>query len=336
MNIRDLAMNDPQWISFTERVRTTLFHSPRWCLAVANFYGFEPRVLVAFDGEEIAGGLPYAIVRDFRGERNVTFPFSDVCEPVNEQLWPLFRETLAARNGPWSLRTRCEPPPDGASVTAPGFYQIIPLPSTYAEAESAFHQKQRVNTRRLERSGATTRLIRDVSALDGFYDPFCRLRKEKFRLLPQGKDFFARILESYLPNDGFVLFAELGGNDLMAMVAISHGDTLYIKYSAMERSAAELRPSNYLFARVIEEAIAQGYKYLDLGISADEGLVRFKRHLGAGATPYYQIRYHQRPKSQAVQDMESALSALTTILTEPDVPLQTAQDAGAQLYRFFV
>lgn len=92
---------------------------------------------------------------------------------------------------------------------------------------------------------------------------------------------------------------------VVGMMLLAAGDTLFVKYSASEMSVLELRPNNYLFKKAIEEAISGGLARLDLGISNEERLIRFKEHLGA------------------------------TPLAEPDVPRSAATSAGSVLYRFF-
>lgn len=328
-------LRDARWVEFASNA--TLFQSPSWCGMVADFYGFDARVLVAERNDRIIGGLPFAQVNDFRGARRVTFPFSDVCDAINPELWPALEGAIVQSTIPWTVRTRSGGGDlRGVEATSPGMYQVIPLPATFQEAAARFHQKQNVNARRLERAGGVCRRVEDLTALDKFYDLFSELRRDKFRLLPQGRDFFARVMETFFPDRGFALFAELDGRVVMGMILISHGDTLYVKYSAMDRRAADLRPSNYLFAKAIEEAIRSGHRVLDLGISGEEGLIRFKRHLGAEAQPYYQLRYNSQAKTDAVKEVEGALGAMTRILTESDVPLSAVQQAGSVLYRFFV
>ncbi|MGI8737886.1 MAG: GNAT family N-acetyltransferase [Candidatus Eremiobacter antarcticus] len=332
-----VAQSDERWLRFLSDAHPSLFHTPRWCSLISTEYGFPGRVALALSGSTVVAGLPYAEVNDFRGRRRVAYAFSDVCGPLGlASAWPAIEAALCSEGIPWQIRSLLAPSAAADSIDSPGVHQTMELPATVPQALAMTHEKQRVNARRLERAGGTCRKISDRTFLEPFYCLFATLRKRKFRLLPQSKEFFERLAAAYFPEHGFALFAELNGNVLAAMIFLAEGDTLYYKYGASNADAGDLRPSNFLFQKAIEEAVVRGYRRLDLGISIDEGLRRFKRHLGAASAPYYVGRYAERPKTEEVAELERTLSALTRVLTEPEVPLAAAADAGAALYRFFV
>lgn len=332
-----VAQSDPRWLAFVSSARPSLFQTPRWCNLIAAEYGFPARVALALVESEVVAGLPYAEVEDFRGKRRVAYAFSDFCEPLGDlSAWSAIEAELCADGLPWQIRSGVLPSAAASDVESPGVHQSMALPAALPDALAMFHEKQRVNARRLERAGGVCHKVSDNAFLEPFYGLFASLRKRKFRLLPQSKTFFERLAAAYFPERGFALFAELNGEVLAAMILLVEGDTLYYKYGASNPEADGLRPSNYLFQKVVEEAVAGGFRRLDLGISIEPGLQRFKRHLGAESAPYYVGRYAQQPKNGGVIELERALSTLTHILTEPDVPLSAAVDAGAALYRFFV
>lgn len=332
-----VPQTDPRWLSFVASARPSLFQAPRWCRLITAEYGFPAKVALALRGPTVVAGLPYAEVEDFRGPRRVAYPFSDFCDLLGDPSgWPAIEAALCADGLPWQIRSLAPPPGELQSVESPGVHQSVALPATSAQIAGIVHQKQRVNAQRLQRVGGTCRKVSDGSFLEPFYQLFATLRKRKFRLLPQSKTFFERLVSSYFPEKGFTLFAELNGNVLAAMILLAEGDTLYCKYSASNADGDSLRPSNFLFRTAVEEAIAGGYRRLDLGISVGSGLQRFKRHLGAESSPYYVGRYARQPKKEGVAEIEAALSKLTHILTEPELPLAAVVDGGAALYRFFV
>jgi CelD/BcsL family acetyltransferase involved in cellulose biosynthesis len=328
---------DERWISFLRLAGPTLFQTPRWCDAMTREYGFTARVALAIRDSQVVAGLPFAEVDDFRGPRRVAYAFSDVCEPLGDiSVWPHIEKALCNDDLPWQIRSRVAPTQKSDFTESPGVHQAIDLPASMEDASCKFHQKQRVNALRLDRAGVRCHCLTDERLVEPFYSLFARLRKEKFRLLPQSQAFFERLVAEYFPASGFGLLAHLGGQPLAAAILLSEGDTLYVKYSCSDPAARELRPANYIFREAIREAIARGYRRLDLGISIDPGLQRFKRHLGAVSVPYFVARYNQVATSTAVAQMESALSAITQVLTDPIVPLAAAIDAGKALYRYFV
>jgi CelD/BcsL family acetyltransferase involved in cellulose biosynthesis len=335
--VRMTRIDDPQWLALLQRARPTLFQTPRWCNLVSAEYGFPARLALVVSGTDAICGLPYAEVEDFRGERRIAYAFSDFCEPLGDiNGWPLIEAALCRGSVPWQIRSRVVPSSLAETAEQPGVQQSVALPKTMEEASSAFHQKQRVNTARFERVGGTLRKVADRSFLDPFYNLFATLRKRKFRLLPQGRNFFGRVIDEYFPDRGFGLLAELNGTVVAAMILLSESDTLYVKYSASDPDVLNVRPNNFLFQKAIEQAILGGFNHLDLGISIEPGLQRFKEHLGAKSIAYYAARYVQKAKTDAIRQQEACLANLTRILTADEVPLASVAEAGAELYRYFV
>lgn len=333
-----ISLNDDRWLDFAQSAGPSLFQSPRWCQLIAEEYGFSAHVAAAFGPNGgIIAGLPFTEVDDFRGRRRVAYAFSDVCEPLGDQAaWPDIEAALCAAHIPWQIRSRVQPQAGAEAVESPGVHQSVILPATMAAAAARFHQKQRVNAQRIERAGGTCRKIADRGFLDPFYALFATLRKKKFRLLPQSRGFFERLIAAYFPERGFGLLAELDGAPLAAMIVLAEGDTLYVKYSASDNDRLDLRPTNYLFREAIAEAIAQNRARLDLGISIEPGLQRFKRHLGAVSVPYFTARYGHQSQAPWASELERVLSRITEAVTAPDVPLSAAIDVGEVLYRYFV
>ncbi len=336
---RDLAfevidVSDGRWTAFASTAQPSLFQAPRWCRLVAEHYGFRACVLAVMREGGIVGGLPFAVIEDFRGLRHVTFPFSDYCEPLGDLPWQAYEEHIIASAIPWTIRGRIDPVSSDYGKPA-GMCLELALPGSMEEAEQKFHQKQRVNARRLERAGAGCRRVEDARVLDDFYPLYSILRKEKFRLLPQGRSFFEAVTAEYLPERGFALVAELDGVTAAAGIFLREGDVLYIKYSATNQALLEQRASNYFFKEGIAAAIGTGCGRFDLGASRHEGIIRFKEHLGANSSPFYEFRYNQREPTEPEKSLEATFGRLTQILTAEAVPLEAAQEAGDVLYRYF-
>jgi lipid II:glycine glycyltransferase (peptidoglycan interpeptide bridge formation enzyme) len=162
------------------------------------------------------------------------------------------------------------------------------------------------------------------------------LRIAKHRLLPQPKSFFEEIGRRFFPHHGFVLFAKNEGRIIAGMLFVIRSGVLYYKFSASDLEGLALRPNHFLLWKAVEYAIAEELNSIDLGLSEDRGLIRFKERFGADSKPVYVAQYHDLKVSAAIAQLEHALSGLTSILTEPGTPLAAAQRGGDLLYRFFV
>jgi lipid II:glycine glycyltransferase (peptidoglycan interpeptide bridge formation enzyme) len=196
--------------------------------------------------------------------------------------------------------------------------------------------KQRAKVRQATRAGIIVQKRRDFGAVELFYELHSRVRTLKHKLLPQPRIFFQNLFDIFFPRSGHVMVAELNGKPLAAMIFLSEGNTLYYKFSASDLQALTYRPNNFLIWKAIEDAIGDGYEYLDLGISEDPGLIGFKERLGADAVPVVLTKYLQTQKSKPVAELENTFGALTAVLTDPLVPTSMAQTAANSLYRYFV
>jgi len=331
--LEHLDPRSARWLDFIGVHKPTLFQSSDWASVIESTYGFPMRIATLVRDGRVIAGLPYAEIDDFRGRRRVAFAFADVCEPLGDD-WPALERALCDEGVPWQIRSRVAP---GSSADARevGVHQSISLAGGAEGVRSRLHPKQRANALAGERAGLTHRLLSADEAVETFYTLHSRVRVAKHRLLPQPRLFFERLAERFFPDRGFVVAAHAGGRTVSAMLFIKWGDTLYYKFSASDLDALSMHPNHYLLGKVVEEAASEGFATVDLGISEDEGLVRFKRRLGADAAPVYTGKYLQPEKNDAVRSMEAALSDLTRILTEPGVPLAAAQAAGNAVYRYF-
>jgi|SRR5579872_208533 len=334
-HVEHVPVTDKRWQAYLGGADPSLFQAIRWHQLIEATYGFPARVAMVLDGETVAGGLPYAEVEDFRGRRRVAFAFADVCEPLGP-VWPEVERALSAGDIPWQIRSRQLPGHTAERIREIGVHQEIILPTTFEEAAAAFHPSVRRGAKRAVNAGVQVHRYDDARGMEIFFELHTHLRMGKHRLLPQPKAFFEEIVRRYFPRDGCVLVAELERRPVAAMVLLAEGSHLYYKFGASELASLHVRPNNLLFERAIRLAIEGGYAALDLGISEEEGLIRFKRHLGARSAPVYKAWYGSQELSEAVGQVERALGALTTLLTEPGVAPSTAQGAGSVLYRFFV
>ena len=77
-------IDDPEWLNFaTSHPQVTPFHLPPWASTLEAAYGFDIEVWLAFDGDQIAAGLPVAILHRRRARWGVALPFTDECPPLS-------------------------------------------------------------------------------------------------------------------------------------------------------------------------------------------------------------------------------------------------------------
>ncbi len=332
----DIVPGDaPAWIEYLGASKPTLFQSWRWCRAVCDEYGFGYSALVVRRQSNIVGGLPFATIDDFRGVRRQSFAFSDICEPLGD-VWRELEPWIASCGVPWTVRGRLPSASLAQSYNDEIRHHLLALDSL-EDVRARYHATHRRFIAKAERSNLEIRVLDAEGGLGVFFPMFSQLRKSKFRLLPQGRRFFERVAAAYFPDRGCILAAFAGDEPIAAIVLLIEGETLYYKWGASVPDALGCRPNNLLFDRAVAWGIDRGLREFDLGISEAEGLIQFKQKLGEPReSTVIRARYNVAPRSTAVADVEGALGELTALLTAPDVPLQVVEEAGAQLYRFFV
>jgi CelD/BcsL family acetyltransferase involved in cellulose biosynthesis len=332
-----LANGDPRWREFVAGQKPTLFQSPTWGELIEASYGFPALVACAYDGDSIVAGLPYAFVDDFRGARRVASAFADVCEPLGDPAaWPGIERALVDEGIAWQQRSRVRPSALAQSSAEAGVHQTLELGGSVEAMSGRLHPKTKANLRQAEAAGIVGRILEPQEGIETFYALHSSVRKAKHRLLPQPRAFFDEIAARFFPDRGFVIAAMAGRKAVAAMLFLQEGTTWYYKFSASDQSALATRPNHFLLWRAIELAIEARIERIDLGISEDEGLVRFKRRFGAVETPVFVARYCQKPKTAEAVAIEATLDSLTEALTADAAPMESAQAGGTTLYRYFV
>lgn len=329
-----LDRGDDRWTAFLRQHDVTLFQGGRWSEAIARGYELPVRVLVAFEGSRVVGGLPYAEISDFRGHRRIALPFTDYCEPVGLPL-AKFEATMLSAGVPWKLRSRAVPGASASGVEVVAAHHYATLPRAREDLARQFHAKHKQNVKQAQSAGLVYERRTLQDGLDAFYTLHTQVRREKHRRLPQGRSVFETIADIY-GDDGFVAIAAHAGRPVAGMLFLREGKSLYYVFSASAGDALLMRPNHFLMTRVMEQAVDEGIEGIDLGISTGEGLVRFKQRVGGVESAVYRATYGELVVTPEAQALEERLRELTVLLTEPDVPVGVTQKAGALLYRYFV
>lgn len=336
---------DPLWPALLAQTRSDVFHSPAWTKVLKATYGFEIRALVGLDEEERPrAGLLVARLSDFRGERLVTLPFSDYCDPLGDRpgAWACLAADLLKPGLPVHIRClhNTQPLSDPRfNVEGQACWHGLDLDTDTAALWARLHESARRAIRKATASGVRVEAARDEAGLRAFYDLHLRVRKTKYRLLAQPYRFFQAIWSYFLTQgQGVILLAYKDGALLAGTLYLIWNDTLYYKFNASDPAGLAYRPNDLLVWEGIQYALAHGLRRLDFGLSdADqEGLLRFKRKFGTTEKPIAILKHQPSPGSTAATDgLPALLSQLTWLLTEPDVPESITESASDLLYRFF-
>ncbi len=333
----------PLWHELARGAGGSLFTSPPWITAVSDSYGFTPSASVMTDesGGPRAGGA-WTDVSDLRGRRRLALPFCDRADPITADLeeWQVLAADALAEDVPFTLRCLDTSPAvedPRFTSTADAAWHTTPLTRSLDDLHAAFRPQTRRNIATAERAGVEVVLSAESEAVREYHRLHVELRKRKYRLLAQPRDFFDRIWKAFSPADAIrTALAMVDGRPVAGALYLVWQDTVYYKFGASQAEFLPLRPNDAIHWHVIRWAHGRGLRMLDWGLSDldQPGLVRYKRGWASVEGRIRTLNSGGPPLGRRA-DVEETLTAITYLLTDPSVPQAVTERAGAALYRFF-
>ncbi|MDH4083123.1 MAG: GNAT family N-acetyltransferase [Nitrospira sp.] len=287
-------LTDPRWPGFIERHQAaSVFHSRGWLRALQMTYGYEPlAVTTSRPTEPLTNALLCCVVRSWvTGDRVVSLPFTDHCEPLVEHIEQLralcdHLETLR-RTRSWKyaeMRTSRAFLGTTESFRECTVYQWhrLDLRSSLDALYKGFH-KDCIRRRicHAERQGLRYEEGQNESLVRSFYDLIVLTRSRK-HLPPQPLEWFHNLV-ACLGKDVSIRIAFKGQQPVSGILTMNHGKTMYYKYGGSDARFNHLGATPMLFWQAIQAAKSAGMEELDLGRSdvENQGLIRFKERWGA-------------------------------------------------------
>lgn len=333
---------DPLWHSLAA-AGGSLFTSPPWISAVCATYGFTPRARVAVEpsGRPVVG-TAWVDVHDLRGDRRLALPFSDRADPIVADLegWASVSFDAFAGDLPFTMRCLANSPAaSDPRLTAVGeaAWHTTSLDRSLDDLHAALRGSCRRNLAVAERSGVKVEVRGDLDAVRAFHRMQVGLRKHKYRLLAQPQAFFEQIWAAFAPDDGIrTLLATVDGEVVAGSLVLLWGDTLYYKFGASRAEFLHLCPNNAVHWEMLRWAHERGLRAVDWGLSdlSQPGLIAYKRKWASTEGRLVTLNSGGAPLGRSAE-VEEALHKVTELLTEPAVPDDVTERAGAALYRFF-
>jgi CelD/BcsL family acetyltransferase involved in cellulose biosynthesis len=336
---------NPLWRALVERTESTVFHSPAWIQVLYDTYGWEAgaHVLLNKEGVPIAG-IPFCRISDMLGERIVTLPFSDHCDPLanDEESWRFLVDRLLSGHCPFTVRClhNSLPLADARLTLAKeAKWHRLDLRPELDSLWRAMHDSTHRAIRKSQREGVTLRVAEDEPDLRAFFEMHLKVRKYKYGLLAQPYNFFQYIWRHFVePGNGFLLLALVEGKIVAGDFFLIWKDTLYYKFNASLPDDLSHRPNDFLIWEGIQRGRQLRLAYLDFGLSDidQDGLVRYKRKFGSEEKTISFLKHSPNGSpTPAEKEMRDLLGRLTHTFTDQMVPDAITEKAGEDLYRLF-
>lgn len=327
-------LTDSRWFDLTAKhPDASVFHQSGWIRALAETYGYEPLVLTtAGPSQQLENGIVLCRLNSWlTGNRLVSLPFSDHCEPLldSAKTTQAFMNTLrgyAALLRYVEFRPLfpiCSPSMGLEPAGSYCFHELDLGPSLNQIFNKMHANSYRRKIRRAERealsyeSGRSTRLLAD------FYRLLLKTRR-RHRLIPQPFRWFINLVK-YMGDSLQIRLARKDGEPVAAMLTLRHASKVVYKYGCSDEAHHHRGGTPFLFWKLIEESKTSGAASIDLGRSDldNPGLILFKDRLGATRRTLTYYRY-ANPNHRPATSSWKFRGALAIFANLPDAFLSAA------------
>jgi hypothetical protein len=289
-------LQDPRWAELVERhPKASVFHTVGWLQALQRTYGFSPVVFTTSDANGgLTNGLVFCDVRSWlTGNRIISLPFSDHCEPLFSS-WrdlKLIVEHLknGLQHGHWKyleIRPRdglLSPDANEVGLQKATKYYLhrLHLRPALGDIFRSFH-KGSVQRRiwRAEGAGVVCECGISAKLLKDFYNLLV-LTRRRHQVPPQPYIWFRNLVDA-MSEAVEIRVAYDGEIPIAAVLTLRFRKTVYYKYGGSDSKSNHLGAMPFLLWKAIEDSKNAGADEFDLGRSdmENEGLVSFKNHWG--------------------------------------------------------
>lgn len=330
------------WPQLRAHRMSSLFSARPWVETVSGTYGFVPEAISLRELDGTAAALLFAQISDLRGERIISFPFSDFCDPLvtSPDTWERLIAPVLARNVPVLLRCLHNTIP-----VADARFEMLGrlawhgtgLDRSEADLWAALTSRGRQAVQRGRRAGLNVREDRSLDGVRCFFAMHCQVRKAKYRMLAQPWSFFERLHAAFAPENALVvLIAESDGQPVAASLFLLWQDTVYYKFNAsVDRSSG---PNDLLVWEGYRLGQRLGLAHFDFGASDldQPGLLHFKRKYADTEAEIVRLRWQPTGHDHRRAELAGKLlGEMSRLLTEPDVPDDITRAGGDALYAQF-
>jgi hypothetical protein len=285
---------DARWAELLARhPKASVFHSVGWLRALQHTYKYELVALTTSrPDEELKNGLVFCRVNSWlTGNRLVSLPFSDHCEPLCDSAQELdgFLYHLQISAGNEGLKY-VEIRPVNFNLTQAGerikfspaamhSLHILDLRPNLTELFQSFDRdsvQRRIG--RADRAGLTEMCGRSDALLKDFYTLFVTTRG-RHRIPPIPFVWFRNLVQL----QGEALQIRLAYQDkipVAGILTLRFRNTIYYKYGCSDPRFNQLGATPWLLWKAISAAKSTGALGFDLGRTeaGNEGLLTFKNH----------------------------------------------------------
>jgi len=326
-----------RWDQFVlEQPGGTFFHLTGWKRAVERAFGHQACYSLVLEDGQVVGVLPLFLVRSrLFGRFLVSNPFAvygGICTDREEARRLLIRRTeqLAVELGVDYAEFRNRSP-DQSSWPHSDLYVtfIETLPEDPENCLRNLPRKARAAARQSIKFGLQADISLDQ--LDRHYQlNAVQMRRLGSPGLPRA---WFRALAEEFDDRSTILTVTHQGQPIASVLVFLFRDTVLPYYSGSLAEYNQFHPNNFMYLKLMEYGVRQGYRRFDFGRSRkDTGPYRFKRHQGFTPQPLpYQFYLHRAEEIPSVNPSNPKFDVPKRIWQK--LPLSVTKWLGPKLVR---
>jgi hypothetical protein len=311
LDIRELKILDPlkeeDWnklmLGFDDY---SFFHTKEWAKVLIESYKFRPVYFSVFENGELSAVVPIMQVNSWiTGNRAVSLPFSDYCEPLyknkspSKELSEDIIKIIEKKNIKYvEFRTSRNVFPFETKQFRKDLRHVLRLDKSESELLKCCSENTRRNIKKAAKEKVSLKIQNDKTGIRNFYNMMCETRK-KHGLPPQPYSFFQNLLNILiLKGFGDILFAVKDDYYIAAAIYLKFGKKLLYKFGASYSQYSNFRGNHFVMWEAIKKYRNEGFAEFDFGRTdlEHEGLRRFKLGWNADELSIYTTHYNLKEK----------------------------------------
>ncbi|HTY54085.1 MAG TPA: GNAT family N-acetyltransferase [Candidatus Binataceae bacterium] len=337
LQVRPIAESRDAWQQFlTNAPQASLYHGFEWQQVLSTAYSLRFEVAILEKGRTPIAGCLLARCRNPLSHRLIALPFTDYCPPLalgdDGSTAILLRELASRRTAGAGVEIRgisAEPPWRTSDCFS---HWTMDLGRPFSTIDKSMDRNFKRQVRRANEAELTVTAGSSLAHAKRFYALHLETRQRLGLPAPPWR-FFRLVQETFAASGRFeVYLATLGERDVAGVVLLKDGSRLHCKWSA--RSAAPPTGATHLLFWNVCRRYAEELDTFDLGRTdfRNEGLARFKRELGAIASPLPYAFYPKIPSQVSAEHTTGFANIVTRLWRR--LPAPVTRTLGAALYGY--
>jgi Acetyltransferase (GNAT) domain len=333
--------SDGRWADFLNRhSRASVFHTPGWLSALSSAYGYQSAgITTCRPGGDLTNGIVFCDVRSWiTGDRLVSVPFADHCEPLADSAAELgnlldeFPAWFAGRGWRYAefrpSRYSFEGRTRTYSHTQEFCFHELDLHAELAVIKQGLHRSSvQRRIRRAEREKLRLESGNSEPLLRVFYHLLLQTRK-RHGMVPQPIHWF-HCLRDAMSDILRITVAFQDDTPVASALSLHYKKTATYKYGCSDARYHFKGAVPLVLWHDIQRAKEEGMEAFDMGRSdlSAPSLIKFKDHWGARsrALRYYRYPLQVRPSSNGYRKVLGGIAAR--------LPVGVLETIGNMLYR---